>query len=254
MFFILSKVLYYAVAPLTWILILLFIAIFSKKERLKKRALTATAALLLFFTNPFLANEALLLWEHPPVSMGNLKQYDAAIILTGFTNQSKSPHDRIYAGKGADRVLLPLRLYKDGYIKNVVISGGSGSLLKKYSTEAEEVKKILLQAGIPENHILYEDKSRNTHENARYTKALLQQHPSLQRLLLVTSAFHIKRAHGCFEKQGIQTDVFSTDFYTHDRSFTPDQLIIPQEVCLYNWQVLLHEITGYVVYKLMGYC
>lgn len=253
MFFILSKILFYAVMPITWIIIFLLIAVFSKKDTRKRRALIISTILLLFFTNPFLCNEAWLLWEQPPTPMKNLPKYDAAIILTGFTNQEKSPHDRVYTSRGADRVLLPLRLYKEGYVKKIVISGGSGSLTRKYSTEAIEVKKILMLAGIPEQDILYEDQSRNTHENAQFVKKLLAGHPDLKKSLLVTSAFHIRRASGCFTKEGIPHDVFSTDFYTHDRSFTPDNLLVPQETSLYQWQKLLHEITGFIVYRLMGY-
>jgi uncharacterized SAM-binding protein YcdF (DUF218 family) len=253
MFFILSKVLFYIVMPLTWILVLLLISIFSKRDKWRKRSLLAATVLLIFFTNPFISNSAYLWWEYPPTEFRNLKQYDVAIILTGFTGQDKSPHDRIYTNKGADRVLLPLRLYREGYIKSFIIAGGSGSILKKYSSEAEEIKKILLYAGVPAEHILLEDKSRNTHENAMFTKKLLTQHPQFQKLLLVTSAFHMRRAKGCFKKEQIATDVFSTDFYSSDMSFTPDKLLIPQEASLYLWQRLIHEMVGYATYKLTGY-
>lgn len=254
MFFIFSKILFYVAMPITWVLVFLFIALFSKKERLKKRALLITATLLVFFTNPFLTNEAWLLWEQPPTPFNKLTKYDAAIILTGFTSQQKSPHDRIYTGKGADRVLLPIRLYKEGYVRKIIVSGGSGSLVQKYSTEALEVKKLLLLSGVTEADILYEDKSRNTHENAQFTKKILITQPDLKKLLLVTSAFHMRRAAACFKKEGITTDTFSTDFYTTDRSFSFDKLIVPQEFCLYQWQILFHEILGYLTYLLVGYC
>jgi uncharacterized SAM-binding protein YcdF (DUF218 family) len=254
MFFILSKILFYVVMPLTWILVFLFIAVFSKREKLKRRALIIATTLLIFFTNPFLCNEAWLLWEEPPTPMSKLSKYDAAIILTGFTNQQKSPHDRIYTGKGADRVLLPIRLYKEGYVQKIIISGGSGSLVQKYSTEAVEVKKLLMLSGVATTDILYEDKSRNTHENAQFTKKLLSTQPNLKKLLLVTSAFHMRRAAGCFKKEGIATDSFSTDFYTTDRTFSFDALLIPQEAYLQQWQKLFHEVLGYITYSLMGYC
>lgn len=210
--------------------------------------------MLLFFTNPFIANEAWLLWEEPPTPFPKLQRYDAAIILTGITNQDKSPQDRIYTNKGADRVLQPIHLYKKGYVRKIIISGGSGSLFKKVSSESAEFKSILVCSGIPANDILLEEKSRNTHENAVFTKALLNQHTELKKLLLVTSAFHMRRATGCFEKQGIQSDQFSVDFYTKDRSFSPVDLVVPQEYSLYLWQKLFHEMLGYIVYQIAGYC
>ena len=240
--------------PLTWILIALFYAIFTRHQARRKKALIAATVLLVFFTNSFISNEAWLAWEYPPTPIHKLQRYDAAIILTGITNQDKSPHDRVYLQKGADRVMLPLRLYKEGYVKKLIISGGSGSLTKKTSNEAAQLKQLLLYSGVSADAILTEEKSRNTYENAMYTKALLQQHPELKRLLLVTSAFHMRRAWGCFQKQGITTEGFSTDFYSSDRSFYIDQLLIPQELNLHHWQKLFHEIIGFAVYKLMGYC
>lgn len=240
--------------PLTWILFLLLLAVFTKREKRRRLLLIASTILLLFFTNPFLVNEAWLLWEQPPTPLKNLKSYDAAIILTGITNQAKTPHDRIYTARGADRALHPLQLYKQGKIKKIIISGGSGSLRQKYSSEALEIKQLLVYSGVQHTDILYEDRSRNTHENAQYTKEVLKQHPELKTLLLVTSAFHIRRAQGCFKKQGIQTDAFSTDFFTMDRSYSIDRLLVPQEVCLYYWQKLIHEMLGFIVYRIMGYC
>lgn len=253
MFFILSKVLFYIVMPLFWILAALIYAVFTKKEHRRKKALIFSTVLLLFFTNPFLSNEAWLLWEHPPSRVKNGNQYDAAIILTGLTNQNKSPHDRIYTGQGADRFLHPLWLYKEGMVRKFIISGGSGSLFKKHSTEAAEIKKLLMYSGVPAEDIIVEDKSRNTHENAMFTKEVLNQHPEMKKLLLVTSAFHMRRASACFVQEGVQADVFSTDFHTTDRIITPISLLIPQEVHLYHWNKLLHEILGYVVYDIIGY-
>ncbi len=240
--------------PLMWILVALLYALFTKHAARRKKALVTGTVLLLFFTNPFLSNEAWLAWEQPPTPIGQLQPYDAAIILTGITNQDKSPKDRVYVRRGADRVQHPLQLYRKGYVQKFIISGGSGSLSLKESTEADLLRQLLLHAGVPAADIITEEKSRNTHENALYTNAVLQQHPELQKLLLVTSAFHMRRAAACFQKQGIAADVFSTDFYTTDRSFTFDQLVIPQEVHLYHWQKLFHEVLGFMIYKIMGYC
>lgn len=240
--------------PLMWILVVLLYALFTRHQTRRKQALVTATVLLLFFTNPFVSNEAWLAWEHPPTPMSQLQQYDAAIILTGITNQDKSPKDRVYIRRGADRVQHPLQLYKKGYVQKFIISGGSGSLSPKESTEAALLRHLLLNAGVPDTDIVTEEQSRNTHENAVYTKAVLQQHPEFQKLLLVTSAFHMRRAAACFQKQGIAADMFSTDFYTTDRSITFEQLVIPQEVHLYHWQKLFHEMLGFMVYKLMGYC
>jgi uncharacterized SAM-binding protein YcdF (DUF218 family) len=253
MFFILSKVLYFLLAPLIWILLALFVALFTKKEKRRRVALLTATVLLLVFTNPFISNEAWLVWERGPKPIAALPTYDAAIILTGLTELDKSPHDRVYTNKGADRVLHTIQLYKQGKCRNIIVSGGTGSLTEKFAPEAISLQKILLNAGIPNSAILIEDKSRNTYENAQFTKRLLDERTDLKKLLLVTSAFHMRRSEACFEKAGVQADTFPADFYTYDRSWDLSKLIVPNEKVLFHWQKLIHEMTGYLVYKLVGY-
>lgn len=255
MFFIFSKILGYVLTPIAWILFVLLFAVFTKNEKRRKRALAAATILVFFFTNPFICNEAWLLWEQPPTPINQLRDYDAAIILNGgLTNYEKSPHDRVYSGKDADRELEPLQLYRKGIVRKIIISGGPKVDAKDYLTESAGVRQILLNACVPANAILIEDSSRNTHENAKFIKYLQMQHPELQKLLLVTSAFHMKRAISCFKKEGLQVDPFSTDFYSHNRSFAIDDLLIPSENYLVNWQILIHEIIGYIMYRMAGYC
>ncbi len=97
-------------------------------------------------------------------------------------------------------------------------------------------------------------RSRNTHENALFTKQLLLTHPQWDTLVLVTSAFHERRALGCFEKVGLHPIAFPAGFRTTDRRITPDYWLQPDVGALERWGLLLHEITGWLTYKLMGYC
>jgi uncharacterized SAM-binding protein YcdF (DUF218 family) len=254
MFFILSKILFFLLAPLIWVIAALALALFTKKEKRRRWALITAVGLLLLFTNPFLSNEAWLLWEREPKPIATLATYDAAIVLTGLTEMDKSPHDRVYTNKGADRVLHTLQLYKLGKVRHIILSGGNGSLREKVTTEAASLRQLLVQAGVPDSVILLENKSRNTFENAQFTKKLLSQHPDLKSLLLVTSAFHMRRSEACFKKADVIVNTYPADFYTHDRTWDLDKLLLPQEVVLFHWQKLLHEIAGYMVYKLVGYC
>lgn len=254
MFFLLSKILDFLLQPILWILLFLGIGLWLKNSERRKPFLISAFALLLFFTNPFLINEAWLAWEVPPTPLKNVNIYDAGILLTEVTNSDKTPHDRVYFNKGADRVLHTLLLYRHGKIGKIIISGGSGAILKKKSTEAAELRNVLLLSGVPDSVILLEDSSRNTRENALFTKKLLDLHPEIKKTILITSAFHLRRAEGCFRKAGLQPAVFATDFYSSDRKFTPDNLIMPQENALANWSRLLHEMVGFLMYKILGYC
>ncbi|GAB3532350.1 YdcF family protein [Pontibacter brevis] len=240
--------------PFIWVLVLLLLAVFLKSVKIRRISLLAALAILLIFSNPFLANEAWRAWEVKAKPVNELEQFDVAVILTGVTGYREDIPDRIHTHKGADRFLHPLQLYRMGKIDKFLITGGSGHVLANAVPEAEQVEKVLLMAGVPEEAIITEGNSRNTHENAVNTARLLEQHPEWQDLLLVTSAFHMRRSAGCFEKAGVSATPFSTDFYASERRFTPDEFIIPSIHAFSNWHLLIHEISGYIVYKIMGYC
>ncbi|WP_255474034.1 YdcF family protein [Pontibacter qinzhouensis] len=240
--------------PFIWVLVLLLLAFFLKSLRWRKHCLTGAISILLLFSNPFLANEAWRTWEVKATPVSEVAHYDAAIILGGISSGSSSVPDRVHTRKGADRVLHPLQLYKLGKVNKFILSGGGATLLgKNPASEAEHLRELLLIAGVPTDSILLETESRNTRENATLTAALLQEHPELQKLLLVTSAYHMRRSSGCFAKAGLSTTSYSADFYADDRRFTPDELLIPSIHAFTNWHLLLHEVTGYLIYKLLGY-
>lgn len=239
--------------PVVWLVSLSIYATFTKHSKRRRLVLKVITGLLLFFTNPFLLNEAWLAWEVPPAPLTGSATYDVGILLTGITSKTKSPHDRVYLERGADRVFYALWLYKYKKIKKIIISGGSGSLQPVYGTEATELRTILLTGGVPAADILVEDKSRNTRENALFTAALLKQHPEMRSFILITSAFHMRRSLGCFAVVGVVTSSFPVDYYSTDRSYYPNKLIIPSEEAFAGWHLLLHELTGYITYKLLGY-
>ena len=88
--------------------------------------------------------------------------------------------------------------------------------------------------------------------SAERVKALLKDSVET-RSLLITSAFHMRRSKACFKKAGLPVDLFSTDFYSHPRYYTPDTLLVPQAEAITIWQKLFKEWTGMVAYKAAGY-
>jgi uncharacterized SAM-binding protein YcdF (DUF218 family) len=253
MFFILSKLLQYFTSPFLWIMAFFVFGLFSRNQVKKRWAFRIGLVLLFFFSNPFISNEVWLAWEPEAVLMKDVKTYDAAIVLTGVTEPNRSPHDRVHYQEGAERILDAVQLYKMGKVKKIIISGGSGAIKNVARTEAESLQQTALFAGVPQQDILLEQRSKNTRENAQFTKELLGQHPEVQKLLLITSAFHMRRAEGCFEKVGLTFDTFPADFQTHDRSFHLDDLLIPTAEALRDWTRIIHEWVGVITYKLLGY-
>ena len=220
------------------------------------RWLWAAALLLLIGGNNALQNAALRAWELPPVALSAVAPADAAVLLTGISVSGKKPHDRVYLSQGADRFTNTLWLYRAGKVRRIIISGGLATLRPQPGTvpEAEELATLLKLAGVPASAILVEPRSHNTRENALFTKALLQEHPDIKSLVLVTSAFHERRALACFEKVGLHPVPFPADVRSMDVMLTPGYLLIPSLEAMNRWSTLLHEIVGYIIYRAMGYC
>ena len=255
MFFLFSKILDFLLLPTVWLLALLLAALVARQARRQRQWLRAAVALLVLGTNPALVNEALLAWEGPPVPLAALPPTaDAAVLLTGITQVAKSPHDRVYLGPGADRLTNALWLYRAGRVRRIIISGGSGAVLATAHTEAADLATLLRLAGVPALALVLEEKSRNTRENAQFTRQLIAQYPGLDTLVLVTSAAHQRRALGCFRQVGLRPVPFPADFRSTDRQATPDYWLEPSAEALWLWSRLLHEMAGWATYKVLGYC
>ena len=254
MFFLLSKVLDAALLPTLWLVGLLAAALRARQPRRQRQWLRAALALALLGTSPALVNEAFRAWEWSPVPLAALPaRADAAVLLTGISAGDKSPHDRVYLRQGADRLTNALWLYRAGRVRCILIVGGSGAVRAAAHTEAADLATLLRLAGVPARDLLLEEQSRNTRENALFARRLLAAHPDLDTLVLVTSAFHQRRAMGCFAKVGLHPWAFPADFRTTDRRPTPDYWLMPNAGALELWSLLLHEMAGWLTYKELGY-
>ncbi len=252
MFFITSKLLTFLVSPLVWIVVALLVAVFSKFPDRKRKTLKWTLLLTLIFSNSFLFDECLRLWEVQATPYENLKTYEAGIVLGGMSVYDPEM-DRAQFFRPVDRLIQAVELYKRGKIKKIVFTGGSGRVLHPEMKEGNYIKRYLLYMGVPESNFIIESESKNTYESAVNTKQLLTDNEVDGNLLLVTSAMHMRRSIACFNKAGLIAQPYSTDRYSGPRKYEFDHLVIPEPSVLYDWTKLLHEIVGYASYKLAGY-
>lgn len=70
---------------------------------------------------------------------------------------------------------------------------------------------------------------------------------------MITSAWHMRRAEGCFKKMGLDVDVHPTDGIYREEKYSPSNTIIPDTENITRWEILFHEISGIIIYKLIGY-
>ena len=248
MFFILSKILAFLTKPSTWILIVLCLAVFNTRARRKFLFL----GLLMFFvfTNGFIHYEISRLWEIPPIGYEKLeKKYDVAVVLGGISDFDGN-YNMLEFNESSDRIIHAIKLYKQGFVKKILLSGGTGTMIGLDIREAPNLKKYLTEIGVNEEDIILEKKSRNTKENASYSAVILNNKFKNGNFLLVTSAIHMRRSLLCFEKQGIKITPFSTDFSMSERKLYFDHLFLPEAQILNRWEDLIHEWIGFIVYRI----
>jgi uncharacterized SAM-binding protein YcdF (DUF218 family) len=255
MFFYLSQFLSFLAMPFTWVIILLIAGLFWKKKETGRKIMLFGIIMLLFFSNQFLSNWMMQKWEPDFKMFSELPDYEVGIVLTGVTNLSKTAYDRTFFNKGADRATHTIQLYKMGKIKKILISGGQGLNPINPNTEAELLRDFMVIAGVDNNDILVENQAKNTYQNAVLSKKTLIENGYSQekKFLLITSAFHMRRAKGCYDKVGLLTDTFPVDYYSSDTKFDLPKLLYPDPQAIAHWHKLFKEWIGIFTYKLVGY-
>ncbi len=253
MFFYLSKILQFLISPLIWIFVPLLWGVLSKNPKRKKRLLWTALILFYFFSNAFLTDEFVRLYEERDQTYSELTEtYDVAIVLGGFSNYDES-QELIQFHSATDRLMAGIKLYKTGRAKKLMIASGSGQITNPDEKEALFIENYLLKIGIPERDLIIESESKNTRENAINTAKILTKKYTNGNYILVTSALHMPRAKRCFKKVGLSVTPFSVDQQAGPRKYLFDHLFFPDIDSIRRWETLIKEWTGFIAYKMAGY-
>jgi uncharacterized SAM-binding protein YcdF (DUF218 family) len=253
-FFILSKVLDHAFAPLTWIFVLLLLTVVRPKWTARSKTLCVAFActLLYVLSTQAVSNRLVRSLEEPFANTykADSPPYDAVVLLGGLVDSfpSASAHVPAY-NDNVERLLVSFELLREGRAKQVILSSGDAD--GSGVNEADELSKQLVRWGIAHERILIEGKSRNTQENAAFTKELAHQ-KGIKRVVLVTSAFHMARARGCFNAAGMEADVLPADY----KSFDPAQFgngFQPRANFFHQSTWAIREWAGRAIYRVRGY-
>jgi uncharacterized SAM-binding protein YcdF (DUF218 family) len=255
MFFLLSKILDFAVNPFYWVLICFAIGlIFLKKGKKSSRKWLITSFLLLvIFTNPLIISITMNSWQVPAYPASSITTpFDYGILMGGSMRHYDEEIERPVYSMSVDRLLQTIALYKEGKIKKILLSGGSGHVFLQNQKESFFIAKVLLQAGVPEDDILVEDLSRNTYENAIFTRDLVKAKNLNGSFLLITSAFHMRRSVACFKKAGLTVFPYPVDGKLQNFTLSVDSFL-PEPFYFTLWDQLIHEWVGMIAYKFSGY-
>lgn len=142
------------------------------------------------------------------------KPVDGIVLLGGAVDASDSvSRGRISANEAAERILDTIELAHRYPHARILISGGGGTVFGNGAGEAPVIAEYFKSIGIDPARIIIEDRSRTTAENALYSRKVLQPKPG-ERWLLVTSAWHMPRAVGVFDKVGFPVTPYPVDYRT----------------------------------------
>jgi uncharacterized SAM-binding protein YcdF (DUF218 family) len=175
---------------------------------------------------------------------------DGIIVLGGAIASNRS-HDRGETSFGgeAERIFAMAKLARAYPAARIVYSGGGNNLRADGPPETEFLRPLLDSLGIAPTRVMLESRSRNTVENAAFTKELVMP-KSNERWLLVTSAQHMPRAVGCFRRVGFTVEAYPAGW----RSLT-DVSLWPRGRFAENLERLdlaANEWIGLVAYWLTG--
>jgi len=177
---------------------------------------------------------------------------DGIVVLGGAieTDASEVHGETVFNGS-AGRMISAAELAHRYPNARILFTGGNASLVGDDSRkEADFVTAMFEGLGISKDRLMLERLSRNTFENAEFSKALASPKPG-ERWLLVTSAFHMPRSVGIFRKAGFAVEPYPTDWrlagradLTRFTAFSVDGLQ-HTDLALREWMGLLaYWITG----------
>ncbi len=257
MFFILSKLLTLFLMPFFWLFSCIFYSFLTKNVRKKRLFLKISIFILFVFGNTNLVSKVMRWWEPSPIEYKNLPFHNIAIVLGGgIASEFQRPFDRVHFDPSVDRLLQALQLYQAKKVGKIMISGGSAQLTnsKNKKSDATESFKFLIKVGVPKTDIIVENESRNTYENAKFSKEkLIELKLNNASLLLITSAYHMNRSLACFNKQGLKISSFPACYQQTTNGLFSFNTIVPDETAFTLWYDLFHEWYGIFFYKIMGY-
>ncbi len=190
--------------------------------------------------------------DQPQIEISALPNSDVVVVLGGMIQTISGNGDRAELSESSDRLVDAVRIYRAGKAKKILFSGGSGALFGQDIREADLAEKLLLDLGIKKEDLILERESRNTHENALESEKLIQAN-KFESIILVTSASHMKRANGCFQKQNLIVTTFPTDYRSPSFETPAFDLWVPSPNYLDISTIAIKEWVGILTYKIKGY-
>ena len=244
------KLLYAWLLPPGLFILLLLIAhiLFVKTRRTRYYFI---ALVLIYLLSITLVSDHLLkplenYYAQPAISA--LRNADAIVVLGGGSVGGVKDFDGVgqVAADPANRLLMGIRLHRALNLP-IIVSGGQ--VFSYAGTEADIEYRLLKSAGIDEKFLLKENRSRNTVENARFTKQICEK-MGIAKVILVTSGYHLPRSVMIFEREGVDVIPYPTDYKTNKEIAIDAFAFTPSAEAVRTSAIAMKEYLGILAVKL----
>lgn len=269
MFVYLSKLLPNLIYPAGVLTLLTLVgAIFCRSAKTKNRILWLIFAFILICGNKLPGALLIRQLEKAYPAYDGTQKADVIVVLGGGTITKSAPRQIVEVNGGGDRVTYAVKLYRGGAADKILLGGSyirwrDGDVISENapSSPASEMAELMEMFGVPDEALLIQDRSLNTAEEAEEDAKILSE-MGFNRIILVSSATHMRRAVPLFEKQGLVVIPAPTDYSFSDQEWenflrfdaaTAYTFIIPSLGNMESLQNAVKEYLGYYVYKFKGW-
>ena len=237
----LSKIFVWLIYPLSIGILLIIISyIFYKNKKIKFFQPLLIVGLIIIYL-PSITPIQRILFKSIHVNsfkISELNQIDAIVVLGGEPARSISG----------------IRLYNKNIAPFIIMTGGSGNIFQESQSESDRMTDFLIEFGVEKNSILSEKKSRNTRENALFSKKIMDKH-NIKKIALVTSNIHMKRSIKVFEKLDYDVFPYNSQIFRipkKNNKFDPF-VLFPNVENLFVSTQIIYEYFALFLYKIIGW-
>lgn len=184
------------------------------------------------------------------LNVKDISAHDVYVVLGGgiHDNSLDLEGNGTPTGDSLERLVYAFRLYRIQPLP-IIVSSGKG--FKYQKPEAPVMRRYLVQMGVPEKDIFMDSTSRNTYENAIEVKSLCEK-LMCKRIILITSAYHLRRAVYAFKNAGLTNIIPAPTDYKINRRHYDFMDYMPDMEALSNTYRGMHEYVGLLYYKILA--
>jgi len=176
---------------------------------------------------------------------------DGIVVLGGaISPEIAGSRGTLGLNEAAERFVASLQLANRYPKARIVFAGGNADLLLRGEDEASVAIHEYEEFGVAPDRLVAERQSRDTFENALFSRRIADYRPG-ERWLLVTSAAHMTRAMAVFRAVGFPVEAYPVDYQTTGlpQDFLPSGAISGS---LQLTDTAVHEWIGLLAYRVSG--